>query len=99
MVKTSLGEIHKIKDLEYTLDLGDNGRGPNIVFNLEYNLPEPAMNVSSSCGCTTPVVISKDPFKVEVSYNGNKVGKISQWVKVKLKSGAFIKVNLTGRVN
>ena len=97
MVATSKGVITANSTLNYTLDLGENNSGENIVFQLKF--PKGIIErLSSSCGCTSPKLLDNNENIVEVSYNGNRIGKIAQWVKVKVKGLGEFKITLTGNV-
>lgn len=99
MVKVDNGNLKLVRDYEYVNDLGNNVRGSKIQFKITVNLDQEVVRIASSCGCTTPTEVSRNPSVIQVEYNGNRLGVINQWVKLTLKSGKAIKITLAGRVD
>lgn len=97
VVKSNTGNLVKVEEDKYILDIGQRDYKENIEIELELNVDN-IHSLQSSCGCTTPKLISKNPFKVMVTYDSNRVGTINQWVKIRTSVTKVIKITLTGNV-
>lgn len=92
--------ILKVREGVYNLDFGNRVKGSKIEQEISLEEFKDISRVTASCGCTVPTIDYKtDPPTIKITYNSQRVGKISQRVTVLMKSGSKLIINVLGNVS
>lgn len=90
----------KVREGVYNLDFGNRVKGSEISDTVSLEEFLDMKRVTASCGCTVPTInYNTNPPSIKITYNSQRLGKISQRVTVIMKDGTKLMINVLGYVS